>query len=365
VEIGVITNPNSRKNKRRAHRRDELADIVGSHGIVAETHSTDDIKPILRGFLRDGVDYWVADGGDGTLHWLLNEGCSVLQETEFRSQDTPMPVTVPTNGGTIDFVAKKAGIKGDGATILRDLTDHMARGQKPDEVEIDTMSIRMLVCDEGGERWVDRVGFASAAGGIGQRFFSHYYAENDPTNVTIVKVFALAILSLPFNFTALGRLPAVPDRWGAYSRHLFQGANARVIIDGEEMGWTDHTGIHAGSIDINLGGAIRIFPRATAPGNVHYMVGQASPIEVVANIPSMVAGRNIRTRTIWDGVGKKMSVEALGDELLAPVVDGELYKGIRKIEFDLGPTVRLPRIGQRGASVGNIMRLGWRKTSHR
>lgn len=361
MDIGVITNPNSRKNKHRPRRRDELAAIVGARGVVAETRTTDDLKPILRGFLRQGLTYWVADGGDGTLHWVLNEGSEVLREHEFLVNDTRMPTAVPTNGGTIDFVAKKAGIRGDGTAILRDLTDHMHRGVRPHEVEVDTLSIRMLVSDERGERWLDRIGFAAAAGGIGQRFFSHYYATKAPSNLTIVKVFALGIASLPFHVTPLGRVPGVPDRWSAYCRHLFQRTHARVVIDDEELAWQDHTGIHAGSIDINLGGAVRAFPRAAAPGTLHYMVGQASASEILANIPSMVTGRNIQTRTIWDGVGRRMTVEALGNELLAPIVDGEMYRDIRRMEFDLGPTVRLPRIGQRGAAVGRIMRLGWRK----
>lgn len=358
MQIGVITNPNSRKNRLRARRRVELAEIVGDQGVVAETRTTQDLKPILRDFLRQGLTYWVADGGDGTLHWLLNEGRDVLREPEFATAGTPMPVAVPTNGGTIDFVAKKAGIRGDGAAILRDLTAHVEQGKKPGEVEVDTLSIRMLT--DFGTR-LDRIGFAIAAGGIGQRFFSHYYASKDPTNLTIVKVFALGIASLPFHYTAVGRLPGVPQSWGAYCQHLFRRTDAKVTIDGETLGWEDHTGIHAGSIDVNLGGAVRIFPRAAAPGHLHFMVGQASPVEMLANIPALVAGRNIHTKTIWDGVGQRMLVEATSEELMSPIVDGEVYRGIRRIELELGPTVRLPRIGQRGAVAGRIMRLGWKR----
>ena len=41
------------------------------------------IKPVLRDFLRKRARYWVADGGDGALHWMLRMGMEVLQEDEF------------------------------------------------------------------------------------------------------------------------------------------------------------------------------------------------------------------------------------------------------------------------------------------
>jgi hypothetical protein len=52
MHIGVITNPNSRKNKNRPDRAQRLQSIVGAMGEVHETESLDSIKPVLREFLR-------------------------------------------------------------------------------------------------------------------------------------------------------------------------------------------------------------------------------------------------------------------------------------------------------------------------
>src|SRR2546423_757151 len=85
MQIGVITNPNSRKNKDRPDRAARLQSIVGDLGEVHETDSVDSIKPVLRDFLRKRARYWVADGGDGAMHWMMRMGMEVLQEDEFES----------------------------------------------------------------------------------------------------------------------------------------------------------------------------------------------------------------------------------------------------------------------------------------
>src|SRR5438045_9402394 len=109
MEIGVITNPNSRKNRNRPDRAERLQRIVGDLGEVHETRSLESIKPVLREFLRKRARYWVADGGDGALHWMLRMGMEVLQEEEFAGKVASMPLTMPTNGGTIDFIPKNVG----------------------------------------------------------------------------------------------------------------------------------------------------------------------------------------------------------------------------------------------------------------
>src|SRR5262245_52000658 len=111
MQIGVITNPNSRKNKGRPDRARRLQSIVGDLGEVHATNSVESIKPVLREFLRKKAQYWVADGGDGALHWMLRLGMEVLQEEEFADQSS-LPLTMPTNGGTIDFIANNVGIRG-------------------------------------------------------------------------------------------------------------------------------------------------------------------------------------------------------------------------------------------------------------
>ena len=52
MQIGVITDPRSRKNRGHPERADRLQSIVGPFGEVHATASVDSIKPVLREFQR-------------------------------------------------------------------------------------------------------------------------------------------------------------------------------------------------------------------------------------------------------------------------------------------------------------------------
>jgi hypothetical protein len=113
MQVGVITNPNSKKNFRRPQRRRSLEQAVGHHGVVRETRSLEDLPRAIGELLDAGCQYYVCDGGDGTLHWVLNSLHDAVKARAAAGGSAELPVVVPTNGGTVDFVARKAGLKGD------------------------------------------------------------------------------------------------------------------------------------------------------------------------------------------------------------------------------------------------------------
>src|SRR5262249_43899969 len=190
MEIGVITNPNSRKNRHRQNWAERLQRAVGDLGEVRQTDSISSIKPVLRDFLRKRARYWVADGGDGALHWMLRMGMEVLQEDEFVGQSVTLPVTLPTKGGTIDFVANNVGIEGDAEGTLATMRATLEQGATIEETEVDSMVIDGIQQGDAGEMPFRTYGFASAAGGVGQRFYAKYYEAEDPNPRTIMKVVA-------------------------------------------------------------------------------------------------------------------------------------------------------------------------------
>lgn len=345
MQIGVITNPNSRKNKRRPDRAARLQSIVGTLGEVHTTESVDSIKPILREFLRKRARYWVADGGDGALHWMLRSGMEVLEEDEFAGNTMTLPVTLPTKGGTIDFVANNVGIDGNAESLLARLRSAIERGHHIEEVEVDSMRIEGIEVDEHG---VDQpfvtYGFASAAGGVGQRFFSKYYDDADPNPRTIVKILANTIMSMPVALSPLRALPGVPDNLRNYAREFFEPTPAKITLDGMVLEGTDFTGIHVASMSINLGNVLRFFSKAESDGLMHAIVGSPTPLSLLWNLPKMVAGRELRARNLVDRACRELTMEAIGDELLEPIIDGEWYKSVRKMTFRLGPRVRIPKV---------------------
>ena len=60
-------------------------------------------------------------------------------------------------------------------------------------------------------------------------------------------------------------------------------------------------------------------------------------LECVAKSIFLVFGKPIPGKTWHEFAGESMQIEARGDELLAPVIDGELFEGFEKLSVTLGP----------------------------
>ncbi len=343
MEIGVITNPNSRKNKNRPDRAAELQSIVGDLGEVHATQNVDSIKPILRDFLRHRARYWVADGGDGALHWMVRAGLEVLEEDEFKNTDAVLPLTVPTNGGTIDFVAHNVGIRGGADVILAALRNSIEEGTTIEEVEVDSMVVEGVEVTANGDVPFRTFGFASAAGGVGQRFYDKYYDHADPNAKTIVKVVARVIASLPFAYSPLERIPGL-GKLGDYARHMFDPTPCVVTVDGMRIPGNEFTGVHVAAMSLDLGGVFKLFGRADEPGLLHCLVGTPSPLVLAKNLPQMHKGKQLKGRGIVDRACREMTMEATTNELLRPIIDGEQYENLRSLTFRIGPRVRIPKI---------------------
>jgi diacylglycerol kinase family enzyme len=342
MEIGVITNPNSRKNRNRPDRADRLRRIVGDFGEVHATSSIDSIKPVLRDFLRKRARFWVADGGDGALHWMLRMGMEVLQEDEFLGEALSLPMTLPTKGGTIDFVANNVGIEGDAEGILATLRRNVERNTRIEETEVDSMVIDGIQVVDGADVPFRTYGFASAAGGVGQRFYAKYYDHPDPNPRTIVKVVASTVASAPIAMSPLGRLPL--GSWASYAKDVFAPTRCRVTLDGMKLPGDQFTGVHIASMSINLGNLLRFFGKADQPGLMNAIVGTPSPWGIIRNLPRMARGQEMRGRNILDRPCREMMMEATGDDLLSPVIDGEFYRDVKRLAFHIGPRVRIPKV---------------------
>ncbi len=328
--VGVVVNPLARKNRGApADRVAALRRIAGPWGEVHETESINDLGKVVDQ-IYPRVSHLVSDGGDGALHWLINEMLS--------REGNPRlwPTFVPTSGGTIDFVARKAQVRGRADAIVRALTEAAAANRSVPEIRLDTMQLEGELVDGAAFR---RVGFALAAGGVGNRFFDKYYQHPDPGRATIVRVVARAISDYATSGLVSGR-SIKPD--GA--SHLFTPTRARVVIDGKELPTRIHNALHAGAFDVNLGGILRIFPLAREPGALHLQAGEISPAQMIAHLPTLVAGGPIRADRLSDISGHEMLIEA-DQEPLSPIIDGERFNGVTRLVVRAGPHVRIAQPG--------------------
>jgi hypothetical protein len=335
--VGVVLNPRARKNRARGgcpeDRVARLSRLLGPWGEVRVTESVEDLGGAVAQLLPRAT-HLVSDGGDGALHWLIHEVRARVEDP------ARWPAFVPTNGGTIDFVARKAGVRGRSDAILRALAAAASADRPPPEVALDTL--HLTGATDGGAPF-DRLGFALAAGGVGNRFFDKYYEDPDPTPATIVRVIARTVRDWGLERVA----PRLLDG-SSWAAHLFRPTRARVVIDGEELPTLEHSGLHAGAFDVNLGGVLRVFPLARDPGVLHFQAGEMSPGEIIAHLPALAAGGAIRGPKLRDTAGAEMLVEAVAGERLAPIVDGERFEGLTRLEVRAGPRVRIARVSPAG-----------------
>ena len=356
MQIGVITNPNSRKNLNRPHRAKELQSIVGDLGKVHATRTPAEIKPVLRDFLRKKARFWVSDGGDGALHWMLRYGMEVLQEEEFKNKAVKLPLALPTNGGSIDFVAHNVGIRGNAESILKRLREDLEAGRRIEEVEVDSMLIEGIQIENGEEIPFKTIGFAVAAGGVGQRFFDKLDEQGRHTSRNVATVVAKTVASFPVSMSPLRHLPGMPKTLRQFARDMFNPTRCKVEVDGKRLPYYAYTGIHIAAMSINLGGVLRFFSKAEAPGQLHCLVGSPSPFCIISNVPRMHLGMEMKGSNLLDAACKEMTMEADSEELMAPIIDGEYYENVKKITFKLGPRVTIPKI------VGKKRKLDTLKT---
>ena len=109
--LGVIVNPFARKNRAAPDRIADLRRIVGPWGEVYETATVEDLRKAVKE-LNPRITHLVGDGGDGALHWLINEIEQCVSDPE------RWPTFVPTNGGSVNAVARKVGVRGRADGIL-------------------------------------------------------------------------------------------------------------------------------------------------------------------------------------------------------------------------------------------------------
>jgi hypothetical protein len=340
--LGVITNPNSRKNRLRPERYEWMRERVGDIGLVRRTADTSEIADVVREFMGHGVQYWLADGGDGAFHWLVNQAVAALRARDGTGAPGMQPILMPTNAGTIDFIGKKAGVIGPADDVLGALVDLLRQGKRPDTILLDTLEITGIHgpdSDAPGKVF-HKLGFAAALAGIGQRFFDKWYAHDRQNALGIAQIVTKVLTS---GFAASPGLRALPWPSGVryYAEPIFEPMPLHVWIDGEEVPIQSFRDLSVGSINIDLAGVFRFFPYAAQAGVLHAQCGDPSPAQIVRNLPNMMTGRELHMPRYVQKPANHVRVVCRDGRCMDPVIDGELYWGVSELDVRLGPAIEV------------------------
>lgn len=327
--LGVIVNPFARQNRAAAGDRvAELRRLVGPCGEVHETASIEELGKTLEQ-LYPRVTHLVGDGGDGALHWLINEIQHCVPDHE------RWPTFVPTNGGSVNAVARKAHIRGRADGIVRALAAAAESDRPPPEVRFDTLELDGETADGAP---FHRLCFGLAAGGVGNRFYDKYYATPDHGRGAVARTIGRTFGDYVTSKVAPGRMNR--ENWAA---HLFAPTHARVVIDGVEVPTRTHRLLHAGAIDLCIGGPLRLFPQASELGALHFQAGETSPSRIIVQLPAALTKGWIRGERVRDVNGREMLIEAEA-EPLSPIIDGERFDGIVRLVARAGPRIRVAQV---------------------
>ncbi len=339
MPIGVLTNPNSGKNRRCPDRAAQLRGAVGRHGVVRETRSLEQLGDVVDEFFEGGFDRWVCDGGDGTLHWLVTEAARRFAIRREDGAKAVWPSVLPGNGGSIDFVAHKAGVRGQAPELLRMLVEAERRHEPFAVAELDTL--RITGRDRHGDEFF-HIGFAAALGGVAQRFFDKLYERRPVDAWSIARVLGISAAGAVARGTPLVDL--VPDAVIDHAKYLFEPTFARVDVDGRTLPFGRFASLQIGSIDISLGGVVRTFRHASTSGVLHAQALSTTPLGLVANLPNIVLGTRIWGNEVFDGPARRLDVWAEDGTVLDPVIDGEQFRDIVELHVEVGPVLRVPRV---------------------
>lgn len=334
--IGVVTNPNSQKNRANPQRYEQMRAVVGDLGLVRRTQDVTAIADVVREFLAAGVRYFVADGGDGAFHWLMNTTWQVLD----KDSTANWPAILPTNAGTVDFVGRKAEVIGGCDQLLPELVRLIDSGGAPKIVRLPTFDLRGTYgpnADFPGKPF-EKLGFASAIAGISQRFFDKFYAHDRQDGPGIAFLVA-KILSSQASRTPLLSWVPMPVGWRYFGEPVFEGIPAEVWLDGEKLPIGVFRDLDIGAIDINIKNMFRFFPLAHTGEHMHVQCGDLGPMDVLKNLPRMATGKTMSIDNYVQRQAKHVKVVPLQGRTLDPVIDGELYWGLQSCELSMGPKV--------------------------
>lgn len=345
--IGLIINPNSRKNRNRRGRVARFEKVLGRRGRVIETPSVNAIIPALKTFAEEGRRYWVADGGDGALHWMINEAVRFFGA----ARAAEAAVYMPTGGGSVDFVAKYLELDGDPHALVGRLAERVAEGRAPAPRDVPSLLLQGRQVVYGDEPTdFRRYGFGNALAGYGANFYGPLYrgeGRHGPLQIArhITSAFGAAALRSAFVGPLAGlKPPALRRAEDDYLRPL----RAEVRIDDAVLRGHDgrpvhaHTALNCASLPLNLAEIMRVFPRADG-ARMHIHAGDVSAAEMARVFPGLMTGRSVNhlLANAYDGPATTMEVECRDGDEMTPVIDGELFYRITSLRVTMGPVFRM------------------------
>lgn len=315
AEIGIVHNPNARKNRGDPEKPGRLSEILGSLGIVRETKTDEDITEVAKEYLRRGITILGINGGDGTQHKVISRFINVYR-------DKALPAVFHLRGGTMNTIANSLGVlRGSTERILKRIVEKYRSNDRIRTIEREVMEIRR---NPGPPAEEHQYGFIFGAGFVAS-FLRAYYEGGDTGPMKAVKVIYRALAS------------AVTGT--EYVKKLVEPLQAVVTADAVELPGKKYTVILASTIrDVGLGFKAA-YRAGEKEGHFHCVAGDPSAWTIIRKIPTIFRGRPTRTPSIHDALVRTMTIRAANE--LFYTVDGELFTTPSPLTVAMGPRLKM------------------------
>lgn len=308
--IGIITNPNSRRNRKNPERVERLGYIMGDdHDRHELTQHPDDIVEVAERFKDHGVEILALNGGDGTNHVTLTTFIEVYG-------DEPLPKIAFLRGGTMNTISNAVGVKGTPGTILLNVSEKYYLGQ-PFEVS----ERRILRVEYDGQTVY---GFIFGNGLI-YGFLDAYYSHSNPSPWVAFTTLVKALGSVAVN--------------GEIAQRMFAPFRAEITVDGETWEQGDHTAVVASSIE-QIGLGFRPFVRCRQDPQKFNLLGiRANAVEFAMQLPRIRMGKPPSSEKVRSELAHE--VVFTSDQTINFTIDGDLHQANGPVRMTTGPKLEI------------------------
>ncbi|MEL6178331.1 MAG: diacylglycerol kinase family protein [Myxococcota bacterium] len=309
--IGIVTNPNSRRNRRYPERMRRLGYILGQDDVYEMTNRVEDVASVADEFKRNDIEILALNGGDGTNHVTLTTFIKVYG-------DKPLPRIAFLRGGTMNNISGSVGVSGEPGRILLNLVERYYTGQEFDITERDMLKL----IDANSVRY----GFIFG-NGIIANFLEAYYQHRNPSPFIAAKLIAQTIVS-----GVLG---------GDLARRVSRPVRVELEMDGIVRPLQNYGSIGVATIEqIGLGFRPFIYCE-DSDGSFHVaLFHNVGPTKLASQFGKIRVGQPADPRIVSNSSTQRLVIRA--EEELLYTVDGDMHRSVgRELIIEAGPRIQI------------------------
>ena len=270
MTLGLVSNPMAKTNWRSvAHER--LKALLEDPSLAVSTPSVEDVPDVVRELLfARGCNVLAINGGDGTIHTLIQSTISVLQEED---PSLAAPVFLLLNGGGMNMLARNFDTRGHPVKTLRRFLAHTRRAPLG---ALTTRRVPMLEVHEPD-------------GTVRHGFI--FGSELVLNALTMYERFGQGYRGLVRLFGAIGAgLVFETELWRQFG-HLLDPPSTPLSLDG--VTHAPYGCVVASTVPLTLMlGLVRSLNRRARPQRMEgFVITETDPHRMVSMIPALLAGR--------------------------------------------------------------------------